>query len=106
MVTNLINNNGRAVANQFVITDNGVIRFQSYNSIVCEIRGAGMGFDNVVCFGADWDYSRTTMKHLCKFLRDNGLNVLASSKDIREAIDRGYARYDEAIAVLYDKTMK
>lgn len=105
MVANLINDNGRAVANQFVIIENGVVKFQSYNSLVCELRGAGMGFDEVVVLGKNWDYSRTTMKHLCKFLRDNNLGILASSKDIREAIDRGHARYNESIAVWVDESM-
>ena len=105
MVSQLINDNGRAVANQFVIVENGKVAFQSYASRVCEIRGKGMGYDNVVVLGKDWDYSRTTMKHLVSFLRQNKLGVLGSAKDIREAIDRGHARYDEAIAVWVDETM-
>lgn len=105
MVANLINENGRAVANQFVIVENGTIAFQSYNSRVCEIRGGGMGYDNVVVLGSDWNYSRTTMKHLVSFLRQNGLGVLGCARDIYEAIDRGHARHDEAIAVWLDTTM-
>lgn len=62
-------------------------------------------FDRVVCFGRDWDYSQTTVKYVNKFLTDNGLDVLAGTKNIREGIERGHARYDEAIAVLYDRTM-
>ena len=107
MVTNLINDNGRAVANQFVIMESdGTIAFQSYKSRVCEIRGKSMGYDNVVVLGKDWDYSRTTVKHLCDFLRQNGLAHLASAKDLREAIERGHARKDEAIAVWVDNTMR
>ena len=106
MVANLINENGRSVANQFVIIENdGTIAFQSYASRVCEIRGKGMGFDNVVVFGRDWDYSRTTMKHLISFLRQNGLSVLGCARDIREGLDRGHARHDEAIAMWLDETM-
>lgn len=105
MVANLINDNGRAVANQFVVVENGTIAFQSYASRVCELRGKGMGYEQVVVLGRDWNYSRTTMKHLCKFLRDNNLGHMASAKDIREAIDRGHARHDEAVAVWVDKTM-
>ena len=106
MVANLINENGRAVVNQFVIVENdGTIAFQSYNSRVCEIRGGGMGYDNVVVLGNDWNYSKTTMKHLVSFLRQNGLGVLGCAKDIYEAIDRGHARNDEAIAVWVDTTM-
>ena len=107
MVANLINARGNATANQFVIVEDGRISFQSYESRVCEIcTKHTLGFEKVVRFGADWDYSKTTMKHLNEFLRQNGCSVLASAKDIREAIDRGHARYNEAIAVIYDPTMR
>lgn len=105
MVCNLINENGRAVANQFVIVENGEVAFQSYNSRVCEIRKGGLGFSKVVVFGSDWDYSRTTMKHLVKFLKDNDLSILSCAKDIRDAIDRGYCKLDNSIAVMLDTTM-
>ena len=85
--------------------DNGDINLYSDTSLVCQLRGSGLGFDRVVCFGRDWDYSRTTVKYVNKFLKDNGLDVLAGTKNIREGIERGHARYDEAVAVLYDRTM-
>lgn len=107
MVANLINDRGNAVKNQFVITEGNIIAFQSYNSRVCEIvRPCGMGYDTLVRFGRNWDYSRTTTKHLYSFLRQNGLEILASKKDIEEAIERGYARRNEAIAVVYDNSMR
>lgn len=108
MVSQLINKNGRAVANQFVITEKSVvtgktvIAFQSYNSRVCEIRGAGMGFSNVICFGKYYDYSNTTMKHLRKFLSDNGF-TFNSIAEIRKAIDKGITHGD--VAVIYDSTL-
>lgn len=104
MVTNLINSNGKAVANQFVLTEGDMIVFQSYNSRVCELCKGSMGFDRVVRLGRDFDYSKTTVKHLLNFLRDNGFSV-DSIADLRWAIDRGYFRYDQAIAVIYDDTM-
>ena len=107
MVANLINDRGNVVRNQFVIIDGNTIAFQSYNSRVCEIvKPCGMGYDALVRFGRDWDYSRTTAKHLYSFLYQNGLEVLASKKDIEEAIERGYTRCNEAIAVIYDKSMR
>ena len=107
MVANLINANGNPTANQFVIIEDGRIAFQSYRSRVCEIvPSGGMGFDKIVRFGADWDYSRTTMKHLAEFLRQNNCECLASAKDIREGIDRGHARFQPTIAVIYDPTMQ
>lgn len=107
MVTNLINDRGNAVRNQFIITEGNTIAFQSYNSRVCEIvRPCGMGFDTLVRFGCDWNYSQTTAKHLYSFLRQNGLDTLASKQAIEEAIKRGYARHDETIAVVYDESMR
>ena len=107
MVANLINDRGNAVKNQFVITEGNTIAFQSYNSRICEIvKPCGMGFDALVRFGRDWDYSQTTSKHLYSFLRQNGLEILASKQAIEEAIERGHARLDEAIAVVYDESMR
>lgn len=103
MVANLINDRGNAVKNQFVITEGNTIAFQSYDSRICEIvKPCGMGYDALVRFGCDWNYSQTTTKHLYSFLRQNGMELLASKKDIEEAIERGYARRNEAIAVVYE----
>ena len=107
MITNLINDRGNAVRNQFIITEGNTIAFQSYNSRVCEIvRPCGMGFDTLVRFGRDWNYSQTTAKHLYSFLRQNGLEILASKKAIEDAIEREHVRNDEAIAVMYDNNMR
>ena len=101
-VENIINNNGNAVPNQFIIyEDNGDITFQSYDSIICQIRDGALGYDRVVVFGSDWNYSTTTRKYINKFLMDNGLSILATTKDVKEALERGHARKDEAIAVFF-----
>lgn len=107
MVTNLINEKGNAVKNQFIVTEGNTTAFQSYNSRICEIvKPCGMGFEVFIKFGHDWDYSNTTTKHLYEFLRQNGLGLLANKKAIEEAIDRGHARHDEAIAVVYDESIR
>ena len=107
MVANLINNRGNAVKNQFIITEGNTIAFQSYNSRICEIvKPCGMGFDVLVRFGRDWNYSQTTSKHLYSFLRQNGLEILASRQAIEEAIERGHARLDEGIVVVYEEGMR
>ena len=111
MIANLINDRGNAVKNQFVITseENGkvVVTFQSYDSRICDIvYNCGMGFDVLVRFGRDWNCSQTTAKHLYSFLRQSGIKILASKQAIEEAIERGHARRDEAIAVMYDETMR
>ena len=105
-VENIISNNGNVIPNQFIIyEDNGDITFQSYDSIICQIRGGALGYDRVVVFGSDWDYSTITNEYRNKFLMDNGLSILATTRDIKEALERGHARKDEAIAVFLDTTM-
>ena len=107
MVTNLINDRGNAVKNQFIITEGNTTAFQSYDSRICDIvYNCGMGFDVLVRFGCDWNYSQTTAKHLYSFLRQNGLEILASKQAIEEAIERGYARLNQSIAVIYDESMR
>lgn len=105
-VENIISNNENVIPNQFIIyEDNGDITFQSYHSIICQIRNGDLGYDKVVVLGSDWDYSSTTGKYRNKFLRDNGLSILATKKDILEALERGHARKNESIAVFLDTTM-
>ena len=50
--------------NQFLIFGRGVLIFQSYNSTIAKIEGGALTLGN------DWDYSRTTLKHLYLFLED------------------------------------
>lgn len=98
--------NLNGVANQFVIENEKEITFQSYNSTICIIyKNGGLGYDKVVKFGKNWNFSTTTAKHLYKFLKEYGLDILSSKKAIEEAIKRGYARLNESIAVLYDETL-
>ena len=105
-IENIISNNGNAVPNQFIIyEDNGDITFQSYHSIICQIRDGALGYDRVVVFGSNWDYSTTTSNYRNQFLMDNGLFILATTKDIKEALERGHARKDEANAVFLHSTI-
>lgn len=83
MVSQLINDNGNAAANQIVIKTAKAVYFQSYDSVVCKLDGI-----NIV-LSSDWDYSNTTRKHLYIFLRQNGYYSLSSAKDIRKAIEKG-----------------
>lgn len=69
-IEQLSNDRGNKVANHFIIRDNtpdGVTILQSYSSIVCIINHT----KNILFFGDDWDYSRTTMKYVNQFIRDN-----------------------------------
>ncbi len=83
MICQLINDNGNAAANQFVINTSKATYFQSYNSVVCKLDGLN------ITLSTDWDYSNTTMKHLYMFLRQNGYYTLSSAKKLRKAIAEG-----------------
>ena len=80
-VSNLINDNGNAAANQFIIRTPKAIYFQSYQSVVAKIDK-----NSNLILSENWDYSNTTRKHLYIFLRMYGYRELCSSKDMRQAI--------------------
>ena len=52
--------------NQFIVNTEKEITFQSYDSTIATINKK----TGVLTFGADWDYSKTTLKHLYLFLND------------------------------------
>ena len=74
-VTQLINANGRAVANQFVITDNGKQIFQSYKTRIAEVDGTKITLDTNAM-----GYSNTTSKYLYQLL---GMNRKELEKGIK-----------------------
>ena len=57
-VTNFYDNK-----NQFIIEGEKGIYFQSYESIVAKIEKNG-----ILKLGTDWDFSKTTLKYLYKFI--------------------------------------
>ena len=84
----------------------GILNFNPMKvQFVLYVLKGGLGFKKVVVFGCDYDYSRTTMKHLLTFLKDNYIN-LKSSAEIRKAIEKGYLIDNTDVAVWYDETMK
>lgn len=97
---------GRAIPNQFIITDGQNKVFKSYNSIIAEQREQGGGFDDVLIFGKDYDYSQTTNKYLNKFLEMLGYKEIANKKDREKAIDKGYFYSgDKTVYVSIDDTL-
>ena len=90
MVRNLINNNGNATANQFVITTKKGIFFQSYQSVVCKI-----GTDDKVTLSSDWDYSATTRKYLYQFLGKHTRYVGLKKKDVLKLINDKTFKYNK-----------
>jgi hypothetical protein len=83
MVTNLINERGNAVRNQFVIYDENGITFQSYRTTIARIANGVVSLNRTM-----WDYSNTTAKYLYQFLRANGINV-HGKKDVERLIKDG-----------------
>ena len=81
-VCNLINNNGNAVPNHFIIYTPKATYFQSYQSVVAKIDKKG----NLI-LSENWDYSKNTCKHLYIFLHMYGYHYLCSAKDMRKAIN-------------------
>lgn len=81
-VKNLEGNSGRAIPNQFVIKDDNKKIFQSYDSVIVEVKW----YDDFckVNIGYDWDYSRTTSKYFKIFLMDE---VEQIKKELRKGHD-------------------
>ena len=77
---------GRPVANQFVISDDHRMIFQSYDSMIVDIDF----FNSTITFGKDWNYSTTTSKYRNEFL-DMYFPSLANTKKLKmlEQIVRG-----------------
>lgn len=81
-IKNMMGNNGREVANQFVIENDNEVLFQSYQSPIIEINYN----EQKIKVYEDYDYSRTTGKYRNKFLDDMGFYELSSLKDLNKAL--------------------
>ena len=89
-----IENNGRAVANQFIIedTDTNVVMFQSYESPIIKIDRD----KKELTIYPDFDYSQTTGKYRNLFLSKYGFYLIDNLTDLRKAIKKGFV-YDYSI---------
>jgi hypothetical protein len=76
-VSNITNNNGNKVPNQFVISDNGANYFQSYESIIVKRSNGKIELDSYY-----WNYSKTTSKYRNIFLGE-------TTQETRKKIDSG-----------------
>ena len=72
--------------NQFEIFTGGKRVFKSYNSICAVVE------NEIITLGKDWNYSKTTLKHLKEFL-----NTTESKKEIQTKIDKGVYLYDNEL---------
>lgn len=98
-VTNMTNSRGRKVANQFIIENENVYTFQSYDSVI-----AVVDFDNsTITIGYNWDYSTTTSRYRNKFFETLGLDEMSDTASIREAIKNGEVA---GYKVVYEEGLK
>ena len=82
MITQLIySKTDRPVMNHVVENKDREINLYSYGSLVCSLRDTSQ-CDKIIVFGRDYRYSRTTMKYLVDFLRQNDFTELDSMADI------------------------
>lgn len=94
--------------NQYILEDGEKTIFQSYKSIIAV-------YDNnnkTLTFGCDWDYSKTTLKHLYIYLRDEiyynmtidqreeiikALNSSNTRKALQKLIDKNIIQYESEL---------
>ena len=84
VVSQLINKQGNAVKNQFIIDNGDVTTFQSYNSEIVNINRK----ENTIVFYPDYNFSVTTSKYRNKFLSDI-LGVNIDTKTVAKMISDG-----------------
>lgn len=82
-VQNIINHNGNASRNQFVITHNGATYFQSYDSVIAKYE------DGKLTITPLWDCSNTTRKHFYIFVSDYCYGYWGTREDILNGIKEG-----------------
>lgn len=84
-VTNITNGRGRKVPNQFIIENENVYTFQSYDSVI-----ATVDFDNsTITLGSGWNYSTTTSRYRNAFFETLGLYEMSNTESVRKAINDG-----------------
>ena len=86
-IKNMVSASGNSVANQFLILENGVRYFKSYNSMIAKWNGT------ILVLGRDWDYSRTTLKYLKIFMEDF-TSFKTEKANIQKQIDDSTILYD------------
>lgn len=87
-VTNITNNKGNKVANQFIVyDDNNNKYFQSYDSVIVKISNfikndKGLPLSSITLDEKYWNYSVTTSKYRNIFLEE-------TTKETQRKIDKG-----------------
>lgn len=90
-VSNLVNDNNRATANQFVIGDGQQTVFQSYETVVACIKNGKVYVTKEALEPCctESPSSVTTRKHLYIFLRDYAYLSIHSIRDLKAYVKQG-----------------
>lgn len=92
-IENLVNDNNNHAVNQFVVKLNGNVFYQSYDTVIAKKDKEGK-----ITLCADWNYSKTTKKHLYIWLRDNtSFRYVENEKDVIDAINNGLIKVVETL---------
>ena len=85
--------------NQFVIRNEIETIFQSYDSTICIINYS----EKTLTFWIDYDYSKTTSKHLKLFLNDYLSFYYDSKKELEKSIKDWFIK---DYKVIYDENLR
>lgn len=88
-VKNMRTRGGNAAPNQFVIRQDDKVIFQSYNSTIVIVDY----HKEIIAFGENFNYSRTTNKYMYQFFDDLFINI-GNKDDIIECLEIG--RFEDA----------
>lgn len=96
-ISNLVNDNGKHEVNQFLVEMVENTYFQSYETIIA-VKDNNNGN---ITLSQDWDYSKTTSKHLYIWLRDYTRHHVSGRDDVVELIENGTIKVVEKINYEY-----
>ena len=90
-VENMKSARGNVVPNQFIVTIGNDVYFQSYESTIAKVDANGG-----LTLGKHFDYSKTTMRYLHQFLKEQCNKYRYHSKqELQKEIDNGNIKYIE-----------
>lgn len=92
-VMQLVNDKNNPAANQIVLVIGETIHFVSYGTLIAkyEIR------TQKLTLSKDWEYSKTTRKHLYIFLRDYTRHPVYNITDVRNNIKNKVFKVKETL---------
>jgi hypothetical protein len=71
-------------ANQLIINNDGVLTFQSYNTVICEFHTYT---DELFLNEDNWDWSNTTRKYFKKFIDEYTTLTYGTKKEFLKEIE-------------------